>query len=273
LPPALNPQPVGLEDYLSGPQPVDPCLRWLLGSARAPVILDIGACEGEDSIRYGRLFADARIFSFEPLPANQEIIRANFARYGSAAELVPVALADRAGPATFHVSAGRPAELFSGPEWNYGNKSSSLLPPKAAEKMHGWIDFPSTITVSTETLDAFRAARGLDWIDFVHLDVQGAEGLVLAGGEATLPRVGAVWLEVTTRELYRGQPLAAQIDATMRRQGFALAFAVQHEIEGDRLYLNLRRGRNLLWLCAQRLRRLLAAGARALRLRPPLPPS
>lgn len=269
----MNPQPVNLEDYLAGQNPVDPYLRWLVGSAPTPVILDIGACEGEDSIRYGRLFPRARIFSFEPLPANQAIVRANFARYGSAAELVPVALSDRAGTATFHVSAGRPAELFSGQEWNYGNKSSSLLPPKTPEKMYGWIDFPETITVTTETLDAFRAARGLGRIDFIHLDVQGAEALVLAGAEATLPRVGAVWLEVSNQELYRGQQLAAEIDATMRRHGFALALAHQREIEGDRLYLNLRRGRNLLWLCAQRLRRLLGASARALRLRPPLPPS
>jgi FkbM family methyltransferase len=268
----VNPQPVALDAYLASPGLIDSRLRWLLRTASAPVIFDIGACEGEDSIRYGRLFPRARIFSFEPLPANQAIIRANFGRYGTTAELVPVALSDRAGPADFHVSAGRPPGLFAGQDWNYGNKSSSLLPPASAEKMHGWIDFPERTTVTCEILDAFCAARGLRRVDFIHLDVQGAEGRVLAGARAMLPRIGAIWLEVAHAEVYRGQALAGEIDALLRARGFAQAFAEDRGIEGDRLYLNLRRNRNLLWLAYHRLRNLLAISARALGRRPPPPP-
>ena len=254
----MNPEPVDLDSYLGRPGPIDRHLRGLLAPVAAPVIFEIGACEGEDSIRYSRLFPQSRIFAFEPLPANQAIIRANYAKYGVRAELVPVALSDRAGTAVFHVSAGRPADLFSGENWNYGNKSSSLLPPATAEPMHGWIHFPESITVNCETVDGFCAARGLDQVDFIHLDVQGAEGLVLEGARGMLPRLRAIWLEVSNEELYRGQKLRGEIEALMRGHGFVAAYGENRGTEGDQLYVNRRFGRNLRWLAARRLRRLLS---------------
>jgi FkbM family methyltransferase len=251
-------EPVDLGPYLAQPSAIEPYLRFLLRPVPAPTIFEIGACEGEDSIRYSRLFPAGRIFAFEPLPDNQAIIRANYARYGARAELVPVALSDRPGTAVFHVSAGRPSELFSGENWNYGNKSSSLLPPASAGPMHGWIRFPESITVNCETVDGFCAARGIARIDFIHLDVQGAEGLVLEGARAMLPRLRAIWLEVSNQELYRGQKLRGEIEATMRRHGFIAAYAEDRGTEGDQLYVNRRFARNLAWLAGRRLRRLRA---------------
>jgi FkbM family methyltransferase len=234
-------QPVNLDAYLARPSEPERRIRRLLAGRRHPVILDVGACEGEDSIRYARRFPGGRILAFEPLPANQRLIRENFRRYGaSRAELVPIALSDRTGTARFHVSQGRPPELFSGAEWNYGNKSSSLLAPASADPMHGWIEFSETIEVACDTLDRVCAAQGIGRVDFLHLDVQGAELLVLTGGAATLPRTTALWLEVTDRELYAGQPLRPQIEAFLRGRGFALVYEDRREIEGDQFYVNRR---------------------------------
>jgi FkbM family methyltransferase len=251
----MKPQPVDLAAYLGRPSALEPYLRFVLRRAAAPVIFDIGACEGEDSIRYARLLPRARVFSFEPLPDNQEIIRANFAKYGTKAELIPVALSDHRGDAVFHISAGRPPDLFSGENWNYGNKSSSLLAP-TADKIHGWVHFPERIAVPCETLDDFCRARRILRIDFIHLDVQGAEGLVLDGARSMLPRIGAIWLEVSNQELYRGQKLRPEIERTMRQRGFVRAYAEDRGAEGDQLYVNARRGRNLLWLAVRRFGRL-----------------
>lgn len=49
---------------------------------KAPVIIfDIGACEGESSIQYSRLMPNSRIYCFEPLPENIELIKNNFLKY------------------------------------------------------------------------------------------------------------------------------------------------------------------------------------------------
>jgi FkbM family methyltransferase len=260
----VNPRQVDLESYLGRPSPIEPYLRLLLKSAPRPVILDIGACEGEDSIRYSRLFPRARVLSIEPLPENQEIIRANFSKYGVAAELIPVALSDRRGSATFYVSDGQPPELFSGESWNYGNKSSSLLPPATAEPLYGWIRFPQSITVPCETLADVCAAREVNLVDFIHMDVQGAEGLVLEGARTMLPRVRVIWLEVSNQQLYKGQRLRSEIEQLLRRQRFALAYEESRGEEGDQLYINTRFLRNRLWLSGRRFRAICSRMARRL---------
>ena len=42
------------------------------------IFFDIGACEGESSIRYSRLFPDAIIYTFEPLPSNFELVKKKY---------------------------------------------------------------------------------------------------------------------------------------------------------------------------------------------------
>lgn len=264
--------PVDLSAHLAQPTGAELAARRLFAPGAPLVICDIGACEGEDSVRYARLFPRARIFAFEPLPANQALVRANLARYAvTQAELEPLALSDRAGEATFHVSSGRPPALFAGANWNYGNKSSSLLAPAGAGPMHGWLEFKETITVPTDTLDAFCARRGLTRIDFIQMDVQGAEQLVLRGATRMLPRITAVWLEVSRKENYRGQPLDTELARFMHAHGFALAQSLYLENdtgEGDHLYVNLRHARVWPFLAACRLTAWLgAARARIGRLR------
>lgn len=255
--------PPDLTAYLSRPSPVESELRQLFRRDEPLVIFDIGACEGEESVRYARLFPRARILSFEPLPSNQALVRANFARYGvTRAELLPLALSDRAGEATFHVSSGQPPTEFSGRDWNYGNKSSSLLPPAAAGPMHGWIEFKEAIVVPTDTLDAVCARHAIDRIDFVHMDVQGAEHLVLAGAARLLPNISALWLEVADRELYRGQKLRREMEALLHARGFSLGFAAHGGIEGDQFYVNRRRPRAWRYLAARRAATLLGRARR-----------
>lgn len=228
-----------LGDYLARPIPIRRHLDALLWGVGSPVIVDIGACEGEDTIRYARAFPRARILAFEPLPENQAILAANLRRYGvHNAELVPCALSDLAGDATLHVSSGRPAVLFSGTAWNYGNKSSSLLPPASPEPMHGWISFDRTVTVATCTLDRFCVERGVGRIHLMHVDVQGAEYRVLAGAARMLAHTDAVWVEVADRPLYRGQRRREDIERFMMRCGFRLVFELSYGVERDQLYLN-----------------------------------
>ena len=252
-------QQVGdLSAYLAEPNPPEKELKRLFSTSRELTLFDIGACEGEDSVRYARRFPRARIFSFEPLPSNQKLIRENFARHGTVrAEIVPLALADKAGEADFHVSAGQPRELFAGSQWNYGNKSSSLLPPASSAPMHGWIEFKEQIRVRTETLAAFCEARAIRRVDFIHMDVQGAEQLVLAGAGPMLRHVTAIWLEVSDEAVYAGQALRRDIQRTLRAAGFARSLEIMRGTEGDQFYVNLRQLRTWPYLAATFLQRWL----------------
>lgn len=69
-----------------------------------------------------------------------------------------------------------------------------------------------------KTLDAIVPAA-----DFIKLDTQGSELSILQGGEKLLKGVLGLKVEVEFLELYRGQPLFADVDAFLRARGFELA--------------------------------------------------
>jgi hypothetical protein len=118
--------------------------------------------------------------------------------------------------------------------------------------MHGWIQFKESITVRTETLEAFARQRSIKRIDFIHMDVQGAERLVLLGAASLLPRIGAIWLEVSDEALYKGQALKGEIARFMAERGFSLAHEVMNGVEGDQLYVNRRFPRSWGYLAYKR---------------------
>jgi len=236
----LNPlEPADISNYLAKVSEPERELLRLFRTSEVLTAFDIGSCEGEDSVRYALRFPLGKVYAFEPLPANQELVRANFSRHAvSNAELVPLALSDRNGEAIFHVSSGRPKDEFAGKDWNYGNKSSSLLAPAQNDPMYGWVEFKDAITVHTETIDHFCSAHAIDRIDFIHMDVQGAEHLVLQGAHRMISNITAIWLEVSDQELYAGQKLRSDIEQFMRGHGFRLGFELRREIEGDQFYVN-----------------------------------
>jgi FkbM family methyltransferase len=230
-------------------------LRYLDPQAEL-VVFDIGACEGEDSVRYARLFPRARIFSAEPVPANVERMHALLAAegLGGRVHVLACALAATAGTATLHVSSGQPAGQRDGADlvgrtdgaagagdtvkagWDYGNKSSSLYAPAETLAVHPWLRFDTCIEVPVRTLADVAAGEGIDRIDFVHLDVQGAELDVLRGAGRWLAGIGLVWLEVEARPLYRGQPLRDDVEAFMRGHGFVKVLDTVGRVAGDQLW-------------------------------------
>src|SRR4051812_20680106 len=98
--------------YIRSPLPIAGELRSLFDANDPLVIFDIGACEGEDSIRYAREFPNARIYAFEPVPSNMAVLQRQLASYGTRqVQAFSLALSDERGTATFHVSSGSPEGL------------------------------------------------------------------------------------------------------------------------------------------------------------------
>jgi FkbM family methyltransferase len=154
--------------------------------------------------------------------------------------VLPQALSDRNGTAEFHVSSGRP-QTAGDEDWNYGNKSSSLLPPGPAQSdVHGWLRFEERIVVETTTLATVMDRHAIERIDFLHMDVQGAELLVLRGAGGRIADIAAVWLEVEAVELYLDQPLRPEVEAFMKTAGFRLLLDTVGDVSGDQLYINNR---------------------------------
>jgi FkbM family methyltransferase len=234
---------VNLSNYLNEPSPVSLELRTFFRNSDSLVILDIGACEGEDSIRYKIMFKNAIIFSFEPLPFNVLKMKENFARYNFSdkIEIIPIALSDREGVADFYVSSGAPPQHENNETWNYGNKSSSLLEPATATTENiPWLNFKEKIIVKLQRIDSFIREKNLHQIDFIHMDVQGAELMVLRGAGSSLHHIKCIWMEVENIELYKSQPVKQDVEKYMHDNGFIKLVDTVSEITGDQFYINRR---------------------------------
>lgn len=154
----------------------DVVVRWLRESLKpGHVFLDIGANVGFYSVSASRRIGPAgRVVAIEADPLVAAILRRNFeANHLSNATVVSAALTDCPGT----VRLGRaPASGWTG-----------LYYGKAEE----WIE------VSALTGDGLFRSLGVGRIDAVKIDVEGAEGRVLAGMKDVLSKVGpALLIEV-----------------------------------------------------------------------------
>lgn len=79
------------------------------------------------------------------------------------------------------------------------------------------------VEVETTTLDDFCKTEGIDQIDFLQTDVQGADLQVLQGAIGLLQKsVLAIQTEVVFSHLYLNQPLFSDVDTYLREQGLTL---------------------------------------------------
>lgn len=227
------------DDYLNTKIPIEKELNLLFSFFNNLIIFDIGACDGGDSIRYSRLFPDSRIYAFEPLPENFQTAEYNFEKYNiNNINIFHFALSNKKSIEKFYISSGSPYLEKNDLSWNYGNKSSSLLSPKDVLKTHEWLKFNKTITVKTDTLKNFCIENNIKEIDFVHMDVQGAELMVLEGAADVLENIKVFWVEVSDKELYEGQPLRNDVEKFMKNNNFFKAKSIVDDISGDQLYIN-----------------------------------
>lgn len=83
--------------------------------------------------------------------------------------------------------------------------SGSIRQPKKHLIVHPLITFDQKITVTASTLDTWCDKHGIEAIDFIWMDVQGAEIDVFKGGINTLTKTRFIYSEYSNQELYKGQ--------------------------------------------------------------------
>jgi len=77
-----------------------------------------------------------------------------------------------------------------------------------------------TTEVETMSIDDFTTEAGIPRVDFVKIDIQGAELDAFQGGAESLEDCLAIVTEVEFLELYENQPLFGDVDRELRSQGF-----------------------------------------------------
>jgi len=97
-------------------------------------------------------------------------------------------------------------------------ESSSLLNMKLHSTIYPEIKSVEAFQTKTKTIDSI--VKNLDEIDFMNIDIQGAELEALKGATRTLTTVKWIYIEVNEIELYENCPLISDIDNLLQSKGF-----------------------------------------------------
>lgn len=162
-----------LEDEVSGVVGLLP--------TECPTIIDAGAHRGEWTRAMLRRIEASRprVYLIEPASVNLEHLRA---LESDLVTVLPCALSDRVGSASLHTSDVAP-----------------YLPSLFERRIdHEPVRMTGSERVPTVTVDSLMDEQGLDRIDLLKMDIEGAELLALRGASRALERcaVGAVTFEV-----------------------------------------------------------------------------
>ncbi|MCF6355442.1 MAG: FkbM family methyltransferase [Candidatus Polarisedimenticolaceae bacterium] len=147
-------------------------------NVESPVILDVGANCGLFSALAAQRFPSARIYAFEPAPDLSLLAKENLKDHGCT--VVQKAVADKSGKATLFI-----------------NKKSQQTNSIIHDAVAAVGEVSGEYEVETISLDDFIRAEGIDKVDVLKIDVQGAESAVLAGAVETLSKTRALIIEVT----------------------------------------------------------------------------
>lgn len=173
-------------------------------------VADVG-CRWGFAEAWERLGEKVQIVGFDPDKEECARLRERYAGRSNL-EIVASALSRRAGWRTVHLTKDPACSSFFQPDLIALDQIPELSVMTPA----------GTSRSLTTTLDRWRRKTRSGPMDFVKVDVQGAELEVLRGAKNTLRDVVLMELEVEFNQMYEGQALFSDVDAFARQRGFCL---------------------------------------------------
>jgi FkbM family methyltransferase len=207
-------------------EPETPYLADLLSGA--PVCLHVGASDGRHSYVMTQVAPKATIYAIEPSAFSFAVLKTTVAWHGIGDRVTPVhaAVGDKAG----EMLLVTPRKLSGRMGRAYAFVAETAPRGKVRPDLQDTgMDVQPTPVV---TIDGFCAERGIGRVDFIRMDIEGAELMALRGARAVLDRdKPSVLLEIHPAMLAaRFGGTAEQVVELFARRGYRM-FA----LNGDRL--------------------------------------
>lgn len=192
--------------------------KWQLLAQQMDIrsIIDVGANTGQFAVMINKVFPDAVIYSFEPLPACFEDLKKNTAHIAQCF--------------SYQTAMGRAPGKHLFNQSGYTPCSSFLEPTELLTNQIPLTEHVSAIEVRVDSLDRFFEKRSLSEKTLLKLDVQGFENEVILGGKTFLNSVDVIVTEVAFDPQYKKQPLFDDINALLRDFGFVYHGSIDQNI-------------------------------------------
>lgn len=120
---------------------------------------------------------------------------------------------------------------------NYDGMSSSILKFGTHESFSPEIHFVDTVKKDSRSIDSLVAEYGIEDVNLLNLDIQGAEKYALAGATEFLKGVDYIFTEINKKEVYIGCTKVKELDAMLSDFKRVQTFWVHDQGWGDGLYV------------------------------------
>lgn len=188
-----------------------------------PLILEGGACGADDIITFKKIWPKSTIYIFEPNPLLFKVAQDKIKDYKDV-YLYPYALSDSVGEKVFYMSNVMPqmSSFFQDNAVNVDIADSILKSVNQTREdfRKGYDDKPTT--VQCITIDEWRIKEGVDHIDYLWLDIEGAELMALKGAASILPEVKVLYVEMNFQEFRKGMVLFDELYDFITSNGFEI---------------------------------------------------
>lgn len=180
--------------------------KWLI-EKNIKTVLDIGANTGQFALFINRLFSQANIYSFEPIPDCYEKLVRNFIGRPNF-KAFNIAIGKEKGTAMMNINGFSEASSFL----DLTSKAKTYYPFA--------VDVDKVREVEVDCLDNVYMNLEICEPILIKVDVQGFEDHVLSGGRETFERATIAIIEMSVEELYEGQVLFDGIYQKLKEYGF-----------------------------------------------------
>jgi FkbM family methyltransferase len=161
------------------------------------VIVEFGSYDCGDGVYYKNLFPNAEVYSIEACPERYNVVKENGSKFGI--KTFNYAVTDSIGEVDFYQV--KDPNVMDNKDY-YGSSGSINQRTDFYKKTFDHVKEQTPIKVPSITLEKFCNDNNIKHIDFLHLDVEGAEQKVVSGFGDIKPEL--LWLEVYLGKKYYG---------------------------------------------------------------------
>jgi len=204
---------------------------------RDGVVIDVGAHAGQYARMFADIAADGQVLSFEPGSYARSILKRAVWRHRNIS-IFPCAL----GRAPAELILRMPVKKSG--SYGYGLSHTGKISQQATGRY-------LEETVPVVTLDSVVREQGLQRVDFIKADIEGAEFEMLAGAQETLRRFQPVlFIEFTAEMLARFDTTMDEAWAFLQSFGYVMS-QMRHDGHGSLSLIELKEPRDGDLLCWQ----------------------
>lgn len=196
--------------------------NWLTQLGISPkTILDLGSYDGGDAFRFTEAFPSCRVITLEADPMRISLVRENLE--GSPVEIKQYAACDQDGPVEWYSAEAN---------GKVDGQGSMFAHTDHYRKTFDFVkqtDKPAS--VDGIRVDSLCEQLGISEIDFLHMDIEGAENVALRSLGKMRPK--AIFLE-TVDDRFVGGPSVTNTHRLLEEMGYRCVV----DLDSDRLYVS-----------------------------------